>query len=218
VRNLPGPGGVAPAQPWRWKQDAKQIYTWALLAAAVLGFLYLGFAIAGGRIVDKETVEIPPGAKSGAPEAAVFLGPMEVKSAGNLRVNVRAPVSNSWIYLDGALINEATGAVDPFDVEVSYYSGRDSDGTWTEGSNSRSRFIAAVPAGRYLMRLAPQWGGGTVSRYDVTVRSHVPRFYHALLAVLAVVGWPVLLAWKQMRFEFQRWSESDHPWVESSED
>jgi hypothetical protein len=134
-------------------------------------------------------------------------------------VKVVAPVSNSWLYLDGALINEETGAVDEFDVEVSYYYGRDSDGSWSEGSKSATEYIPRVPPGRYLLRLEPQWEAGrTPPEYQLTVRSRVPRFSYAVLAMLAVLVWPVLLSWRWFRFEVARWSESDHPWISSSEE
>jgi hypothetical protein len=52
----------------------------------------------------------------------------------------------------------------------------------------------------------------------VTVRNRVPRFYHLFLAALALMAWPALRLWRYFRFETERWSESDHPWVESSDD
>jgi hypothetical protein len=149
----------------------------------------------------------------------MFAGPIFVPADANVQVNVEAPVSNSWLYLEGALINEETGAVDEFDVEVSFYSGVDSDGSWTEGSRSAARYIPAVPAGRYLLRLAPQWESGKAPpNYSLTVRSRVPRFYHFVLAVLALLAWPAGRMWRYFRFETERWSESDHPWVESADD
>jgi hypothetical protein len=132
---------------------------------------------------------------------------------------VHAPVSNAWLYVDGALINDETGAVDDFDMEVSYYSGQDSDGSWTEGATTAASYIPSVPPGRYLLRLQPQWEPGQAPpEYDVTVRTRVPRFPYALLAMVAVGVWPALLVWKWFRFEVARWSESDHPWVSSSEE
>jgi hypothetical protein len=164
-------------------------------------------------------VEIPATAAVGAPEAAVFAGPMFVTEASNVQVKVQAPVSNSWLYLEGALINEETGAIDEFDLEVSYYSGVDSDGSWSEGSTSATRYIPAVAPGRYTLRLEPQWGDSRTppSGYSLTVSNRVPRFTHLFLAALALLAWPVLRLWRYLRFETQRWSESDHPWVESSD-
>jgi hypothetical protein len=164
-------------------------------------------------------IGLPLDAVSGAPESARFIGPFTVETDGNLQVKVSAPVANSWVYFDGALINEDTGEVDDFDLEVSYYFGQDSDGSWSEGGTTAARYIPAVHPGRYTLRLEPQWEAGRPppTDYTVTVRSRVPRFLYAAAAVLAVLLWPVILSWKWFRFEVARWSESDHPWV-SSED
>ena len=130
-----------------------------------------------------------------------------------------APVSNSWLYVSGALINEETGRLDDFDLEVSFYSGRDSDGAWTEGSTSATSYVTRIPPGRYSMRLEPQWGPGTAApAYTVTARNRVPRFTHVVLAWMLLLIWPALATWRWFRFEVQRWSESDHPWMESSEE
>jgi hypothetical protein len=103
---------------------------------------------------------IPTGLAPAAPEAALFTDRFFVQETGNLEVTVTAPVSNSWLYLDGALINEETGGVDDFDLEVSHYFGSDSDGAWSEGSTEARTYVASVPPGRYVLRLGPQWEAG----------------------------------------------------------
>jgi hypothetical protein len=212
------PQGVAPHQPWPWAAQARSVYSRSLLFLSVLFFVFVVLNFAGGHVVHQASVPLRPGLVSGSPEAAVFTDPFAITRSGNVEVRVEAPVNNSWLYLDGALINEDTGAVDAFDLEVSYYHGRDSDGAWTEGGTSARRYLASVPPGRYVLRLAPQWEAGRApGSYQLRVRSRVPRFYHFLLAALALGAWPLVLLWKHMRFEIQRWSESDHPWVESSE-
>jgi hypothetical protein len=214
----PGPGGVAPNQPSPWSGQTRSLFSWALLFFGAAFLLYLGLLVTGGRQVVAEKLTVPQGIASGAPEAAAFVGPFETPRAANLELQVKAPVSNSWLYLDGALINEATGELTEFDVEVSYYYGRDSDGSWSEGGQSATRYLAAVPAGRYLLRLAPQWPGAKAPPYQVQLRSGVPRFYQLVLLGLALFAWPMLVGWRQFRFEMERWSESDHPWASSEED
>ncbi len=215
----PEPEGVAPHQPSPWKASLGPVWKSAALAVAAIVLVFVFLSAAGGKTLHRESIRIPPVVAPGSPEAAAFAGPFFVTSDGNLQVKVVSPVSNSWLYLDGALINEETGAVDEFDVEVSYYSGSDSDGSWSEGSTSAIQYIPRVPPGRYLLRLEPQWEAGrTPPEYQLTVRSRVPRFSYAVLAMLAVLIWPVLLLWRWFRFEVSRWSESDHPWISSSED
>ena len=217
VGSPPPQEGVAPHQPSPYAGKVKQVWSLALLAASALVFLYLGLAITGGRVVHKQQVVIPAGVAPAAPEAALFTEAFFVQETGNLEITVRAPVNNSWLYLDGALINEETGGVDDFDLETSYYSGSDSDGAWSEGSTEANTFIASVPPGRYVLRLGPQWEAGKPPpTYDLRVRSRVPRGYQLVLALLALLVWPIVVSWRSMRFESRRWSESDHAWSSSS--
>jgi Domain of unknown function (DUF4178) len=215
----PEPEGIAPHQPSPVAGSVGAVWKTAVLAATAIFAVFVLVSALGRQMLHHQMVTIPPTISPGSPEAATFAGPFFVTKDGNLQVKVEAPVSNSWLYLDGALINEETGAVDEFDTEVSYYYGSDSDGSWSEGSRTATQYIPKVPPGRYLLRLEPQWEPGhTPPDYELTVRSRVPRFSYALLAMLAVMAWPVLVTWRWFRFEVGRWSESDHPWISSSDD
>lgn len=207
--------GVAPNQAWPLAEQTRSVYAYSLLFAAVVGAAFLAFAVTGGRIVYSQDVAIPRTAQPGAPETAFVSEPFRVEQPGNLEVRIHAPVNNSWLYLDGALVNESDGGVDEFDAEVSYYHGVDSDGSWSEGGTEARAYVGRVSPGSYLVRLAPQWEAGqTPPGYRVTLRSRVPRLYQACLALGAIAAWPILLAWRQLRFEALRWSESDHAWGE----
>jgi len=211
VGGPPSPEGVAPHQPSPYAGKVRQIWSLAALAAAILVFVYLGLALSGGRVIHKQSVAVPAGVPPAAPEAALFTDRFFVQEQGNVEVTIKAPVSNSWLYLDGALINEETGAVDDFDLEVSYYFGSDSDGAWSEGATEARSYIASVAPGRYVLRLGPQWEAGKPPpAYDLRVRSRVPRLYQLVLALVGLFVWPVVVGWRSMRFESRRWSESDH--------
>jgi hypothetical protein len=206
----PTPSGVGAIQPSPFEARLGRIGTKPLLFLALLTILWLVFAASGGRLLHTERVGIPSTAVSGATEAATFAGPFKVPSRGNLEVSAEAEIDNTWLYLAGALINEATGEVQEFDLEPSYYHGYD-DGHWTEGSRKAKRYIPAVQPGTYLLRLEPQWEAGRVApSYQLRVRSRVTRFHHWLLAVLAIITWPLILHWRHYRFEARRWSESDY--------
>src|SRR5260370_20411069 len=73
-----------------------------------------------------------------------------------VEVKTWAPVSNEWIYLNYALINQDTGQAWDFGREVSYYSGYDSDGSWSEGSRDDSVVIPSIPSGHYYFRIEPE--------------------------------------------------------------
>jgi hypothetical protein len=219
VGGPPTPEGIAPHQPSPYAGRVKSTWLTALGAAGLLIFTYLALSLSGGKVVHQQSVALAPTALSGSPEAAVFTDRFFVLSPGNLEVKVHSAVSNSWLYLDGALINEETGGLDEFDLETSYYFGSDSDGAWTEGSMDARTYIASVPPGRYILRLGPQWEAGRKPpTFDVRVRSRVPRLYQLVLALLVLFLWPILVSWRSMRFESQRWSESDHAWSSGGDD
>jgi hypothetical protein len=189
---------------------------WAVGLFALF-FLFVVFNVAGGHPVHTQQLSVPANAASGTPEAAAFTAPFVVSQAGNLEVKIEAPVSNTWMFFDGALINEDDGGLDEFDAEVGYYYGSDSDGSWSEGGTTSRQYVAAVTPGRYVLRLEPQWEvGKQPTTYTVTLRGRVTRFYWFFLTGILLSLWPLMVAWRHLRFEASRWSESDHSWTSSS--
>jgi len=71
----------------------------------------------------------------------------------SLEASVHANVINNWAYFNFALINADTGDAFDFGREVSYYTGTDSDGSWTEGGQDSTAYIPSVPPGRYYLRV-----------------------------------------------------------------
>jgi hypothetical protein len=132
-------------------------------------------------------------------------------------VKTHADVSNAWIYLNMALIDESTGHAYDFGREISFYSGRDSDGSWTEGSRDDSAVIAAVPSGRYYLRIEPE-AEATPVVYTIEVRRDVPQWVYVPVALLALGVVPAFFGWMAYDFERKRWAESDHPMIGTSND
>ena len=141
-----------------------------------------------------------------------------------VQIKTTAPVSNHWIYLNYALINQDTGQAWDFGREVSYYYGYDSDGSWSEGSREDTVVIPTVPSGHYFLRIEPEMDPALSSiPYTVSVTRDVPVFGIYGIALVALLLPPLLISWRSYAFERSRWSESDHPPMqisvtESSED
>ena len=55
-----------------------------------------------------------------------------------IAIHASAPVDNSWIGLDVALINDDTGQSEAVGVDVSYYHGYEGGESWSEGSKNGS--------------------------------------------------------------------------------
>jgi hypothetical protein len=130
----------------------------------------------------------------------------------SVEVKTYSPVSNHWIYLNYALINQDTGQAWDFGREVSYYSGYDSDGSWSEGKQNDSVVIPSVPPGHYYLRVEPEVDPSLpLISYTIEVRRDVPVFGIYGIAFLALLLPVVVLSWRSYTFERTRWSESDHP-------
>ncbi len=128
-----------------------------------------------------------------------------------------APVDNSWVYMDLALINEKDEALLDFSAQMSYYHGYQGGESWSEGSRSDSATFMVNKPGKYRFLLLGQ--AGTGESPDATMRAArsvqliiyegagIGR-YHIILAVIAflLVG----LEWyRRYRFERTRWGEDE---------
>jgi hypothetical protein len=140
----------------------------------------------------------------------------------NVQLEIDSDVDQDWFYLNVALIDAERGTAREFGREVSYYSGRDSDGAWSEGSRTDRVRIGSVPPGRYYLRVEPEGGDpariGRAIDYTLVARRDVPNYGLYALALVALVvpmAWPAL---RQASFEGRRWAESDHASAGSSDD
>src|SRR5579859_3404545 len=132
-------------------------------------------------------------------------------SAAPVKVATSANVDNNWIYLNYALVNEDTGQTYDFGREISYYSGYDSDGSWSEGSRNDSVVVPSVPPGHYFLRIEPERdrNPGRIT-YSVTITHDYPVSYWFLIAVGLLIVPAILITWRSINFEHMRWQESDH--------
>lgn len=157
-----------------------------------------------------DLARIQPGAAE-AQEPVFFSGPIEIRNGRqNLAVTLSAPVNNAWIGLEGALVSETTGVAELFLVESSWYHGVDGGESWSEGAQAQTVFLSAVPAGTYVLRLAPQWEGKVppVRAIEVRLRQGVMRWLYPGLALVAILIVPLLMVFRLMAFEGRRWQES----------
>ena len=145
-------------------------------------------------------------------EASYVTRPFELKGGpSNVEVEVRTDLSNNWAYFGMALINDETGDAYDFGREVSYYFGRDSDGSWTEGSSGDTAYLPSIPAGRYYLRVEPEMAPGAQSmNYELRITRDVPRVTFFALAALFLLIPPVWSTIRVYSFEHARWQESDY--------
>ncbi len=137
----------------------------------------------------------------------------------NVELDIRTSLSNAWAFYNLALLDENGGPGFEFGREVSYYAGVEDGDAWHEGSPEDKVVLPSVPPGRYYLRVALDRDvGAQPFSYTLAVKRDVARVW-PFLAALVVLALPVLFAaFSAVNFEYNRWRESDHPWVTTSSD
>ncbi|MCX6622447.1 MAG: DUF4178 domain-containing protein [Acidobacteria bacterium] len=186
-------------------------------------FLIAAFALSLWFSITSRQEDVYSGSYSYTPrqkgEAAFVTPVFELKGRpSNVEILTQTDLENNWVFLNFALINEQTSQAYDFGREVSYYQGRDSDGSWSEGKMKDDVTIPTVPAGRYFLRIEPEMAPDAPREvnYTVRVRRDVPTYWFIWLAALFLLLPPIFTWFRAHAFETARWNESDHATSSSS--
>jgi hypothetical protein len=184
-----------------------------IMILIVLGIIYEGGT---GKTVASVPLKLLPGGQAAAPdETVVYTERFEIERTTTLAVELDTNVSNSWVSVAAALIDDDTNEVRELYINAEYWGGVTDGESWTEGDPKNTEYLGKVRPGRYVMRLDAQWGRDTGTAYgdppQATVNVSVGKrsigtFFLALLAIAA----PLILAVvRKMTFESRRWSNSN---------
>jgi predicted RNA-binding Zn-ribbon protein involved in translation (DUF1610 family) len=214
VENLQRPSMVGPIQPFN---GVKLGGPWALMLLLLFAVtIYIAATkprrVLVNRVFDVAEAPLPADATEMERNARVlFTDPFELSGTENISVQGNADVSNSWMYVSGDLVNEATGELLDFELPIEFYSGVDGGERWSEGKRNRSAFLARPEKGTYVLRLETQWEPGKIPpKLHIVVREGVFRILHFVLALIAISIFPALAILRQISFETQRWKDSAH--------
>ena len=187
---------------------------WMAFAAFALGLfiLMIGFeASAKKESVFHQSYQLSRGEPKGENSFVTNSFNLDGRTS-SVEVTTSAGVQNDWIYVNYALINQDTSQAWDFGREVSFYSGYDSDGSWSEGKQTDSVVVPSVPPGNYYLRIEPEVDRSHAPMvYSVDVRRDVPVSAFYGIGFLALLIPAILVTWRSVSFERSRWSESDHP-------
>jgi hypothetical protein len=207
VSNLPKPWSVAPNQPF----TGSFYYTYGLIPLALLfivAVFILPFTGFGSTPLPNQQIILPAMVNPTTPQI-VFSQPFELKGRRNVQITATAPVNNSFVDLDVDLINEQNNEVESVSIPIEYYTGTDSDGSWTEGSQSQDATLSALPAGKYTLRVEGTWQNWQQPQpVTVKVEQNVSRGVNFICALLILAIVPALALIRKLIFESKRWSES----------
>jgi len=206
VSGLPRPSNVAPNQPYKhwWVYKYWLAFLIVVLLAGVLSFALSG----SSKEVFSQTVTLPPLPNADGTQV-FFSNPFELAGRRNIKIVGQSQVDNTWVYLEGDLINDETGVVQSFPIDISYYQGVEDGESWSEGGQEDSAYASAMPAGRYVLRLEGQWERwqqpATVS---IKIQQNVTHGINLLIALIVLSIGPVAMLVYHIGFERRRWAES----------
>ena len=206
VSGLPRPKNIAPNQPYKHWWVYKYWIAFLVLTLLVGGVTFLWSGTS--REVFSQTVTLPPLPNADGTQV-FFSDPFELAGRRNIRIVGESPVQNTWVYLEGDLINDETGVVQSFPIDISYYQGVEDGESWSEGGQKDSAYTSAMPGGRYILRLEGQWERWSQpAAVSIRIEQNVTHGFNLLLALVALSIAPILMGIYHIGFERRRWSES----------
>jgi hypothetical protein len=217
---LPAPTGVAPNQPFPYGG----VYKYAL--ALFAGLCLLGCVVLASvplRKVHEQTFQLrgpapapPPNPDPAAPpppatpkEQVFFTDLFELRAHRNVRVTIDAPQMTGWLVVEGDLVEQATGQVQPFLLPLEFYTGVEDGETWTEGSKHGSTYVSAQPGGQYSLRLEVDREQLRDEPLHVRVEQGASNGGLWLLTLLGIGLVPAGIGIYHLIFVNRRWQNSD---------
>lgn len=185
-----------------------------LACAAIVALLLAMVLISGPVERASGSVEAP----FSATREGVRIGTLTVRRPWQfVTVTARgADFDNRWVDLDYSLVDRATGQpLDGYGI-VEHYSGRDSDGSWTEGSRKGTTLLGRVPRGTYDLYVdasahgwpsdpPPQASGWSSLPETITVSIEAETgalpWGNWWTAALLLFAFPCIAVWRQFREE-----------------
>jgi hypothetical protein len=198
---------VHPAQPFVRSGVTKLLMVvGAIFALVNLGLLFWSLTTSG-KLITQETFSANSYLREGMSK------PFTIGLGGVISLTIHAPLSNSWLALDIALMNEKNQVVAEMNNEISYYHGYEGGESWTEGSNRTTRYFRAPPPGTYRMLYKAAGGSGysNIPRGEsltVTLKQGAVLSRYFLIAFFVTLLFPFFAWLRKYSFEKKRWSQA----------
>ncbi|MEZ0299941.1 MAG: DUF4178 domain-containing protein [Candidatus Methylacidiphilales bacterium] len=239
--SLPTPTGVAANQPNPYSRASTRMFLMAVFfyALIIVGQMYNIIASPNSRVVSQSFTYTPkpadatagtnptpakagtgtsatsPPAAGATPTPAVpdyVTKEFEItSSSSNIDIDINANVNNNWLSYNLVLVDTKNDKNYLAQGETSYYSGSDSDGSWSEGSQSFSTTFESVPRGRYRLEIDLEADEKLTQPVSFTIIGYegAPVWQNFVLVGLALCVLPIWAMARSGSFESARWSEGD---------
>ena len=208
--------GVAPNQPSEPEKKWKTVRWQALGFCVALHLLQFVHVITSPNETAFRSIDSYLGQSKNVVSPSFELA----HGLGNINLQLHAPLSNTWLSVEGDLVNDKTGDTIPLNETVEYYHGYDSGESWTEGNTTQNEIYSLIPAGTYHLDFTMTGAGpADTSRYvnittpviyNLTVKRGVPLWWNFWWTLILLCVYPLWCRIRMNSFETQRWSDSDY--------
>lgn len=199
------PIGVGAGQPNPVGATGRWTMRLLLLFGALNMFIACGTLGAGTALMQSDVGAADlKGEVSGARVQGTWVSePFQVPTGSKvLGMHYDTNVSNDWAAVTASLLAGDNTPVGALDSEIEYYSGRDHEGSWSEGSRQASSFALAPPPGEYRVMLSVDARRDVHVRVRVTVGDKLTRWPLLLGIALLVLGF--IIFFRRAAFEQAR--------------
>lgn len=199
-------GAIQPV--WGYVNPALLWNTMLVLVGVFLIAQIVSNSLNEERVLYSNTIQLPDSANI----SPVVTEKFELtKPSSNVQIKIAAPVSNSWFEVNVALVNAENGKEYSIQKGVEYYSGYDSEGSWTEGSRSDDVILSSIPRGKYFMQIYPfRESSIAVNYFEITVINDVPVWRNFFVFTIMMLIFPLLWWFYMKQYEKMRWSNSPY--------
>lgn len=206
---MPQKSGVAPNQPSPYAETAPKVFRsfWVLAICLTLLQVYFVFSAPGKKVYNGNFQF-----DQAQPSKTIVTPSFDIPgSSGNLLVALHSSVNNDWVEAAVDLVDERTNQSLSFEQGVEYYSGTDSDGSWSEGNQNAELVLSSVPGGRYHLLVQPASDAAKrgAKSFSISLRRGVTIWSNYFVALFLLSIYPLYLWFRRRKFEQDRWSESD---------
>jgi hypothetical protein len=216
--SIPSPQGVAPNQLWGNTKafDGIKSY-WLIMMGIVFLLQFKNMVSSEDKIVFSVQREHKEDFASGS--RPLLTSPFELKDkVGNLELYLKTNLSNKWLELQVELVNDDTGESKEIEFGAEYYHGYSGGESWSEGSQSASFFIPAIPAGNYHINYTTSSEYQNTVNYDFSGKRDVLIWSDFFWACGLISIFPIFMVWRRRSFEVRRWENSDYSPYHGAED
>jgi len=208
-KSLSSPYSIAPNQPSPTKPYAKNI-SYIFAGLFVLLFLLQSYlqSNAVNQVVFQQKIQMNAGNKD-----QIFTSePFELKGGkSNVELSIYSEVYNHWLETDISLVKQDDLQTFENIQSTEYYTGVDSDGSWSEGNKGSSNIISAVPDGTYRLLISTNsdYPSGQSTDFTVNATRGVVMWSNFWLALVLIIILPLFVWLRSYMFESNRWKNSD---------